>query len=132
LIGKSISKYLKLWIKITQEKSIFSRCMIFLKNLIIKLSSTLSMELEILPLLLNLIVDNLVHLDCNKLNNLHKIRGLVLRILVVIQFYIQMASKFSGEKTIRNFKTDKNHKIMHGVISQLIKLIIKILPTAVL
>ena len=86
------------------------------------------MVLEILLLLLNPIVGSLVHR--NKPNNNN--RESVPQILVAIQFYIQMASKFSEVKTTRNFKTDKMHKIMYVVISQRIKLIIKILLTAVL
>lgn len=86
------------------------------------------MVLEILLLLLNPIVDSLVHR--NKINN--NSRELVPPILVATQFYIQMASKFSEVKTTRNFKTDKKRKITNVVISQRIKLIIKILLTAVL
>lgn len=101
--------------------------MICLRNLIIKLSSTLSMGLEILLLLLNL-----GSLGPNQNN---KIRELEPQILVIIRFYTQMDSRFSEGKITRNFKTDKNHIIMQGIISQLIKLIIiiiKILLTAVL
>jgi|APGre2960657423_1045063.scaffolds.fasta_scaffold172863_1 hypothetical protein len=52
------------------------------------------MALEILLLRLNPIVDSLVRLACNKINNPNKIQELGLQILVAIQFYIQMASKF--------------------------------------